>query len=171
MDVGIHHRLITSPRRQQQCNRELHTAIVPREGLRVPCRSVRLEKFRTQACPVDPFVGENRRPQDGSSKIWGGWVWTKEGPVDMEGKVAICVINYGGKGTNPMSWPEQVAQGFKNGAKIVISNVENDKSTTVEKEVQFQIPPAGVGFITTLHSSSESELALQRLYCIWQCEW
>lgn len=68
---------------------------------------------------MHPFVDENSCPRDGSSKIQRERKWTNGSPGD--------------KGM-------EVAQGAENCAKIVIANVGNDESTTVDKEVQFEIP-------------------------------
>lgn len=46
-----------------------------------------------------------------------------------------------------MNSGEQVAQGVKNNAKILFENVENDKSTTEDNGVQFEIPLSKVGFL------------------------
>lgn len=45
---------------------------------------------------------------------------------------------------------KHVAQGVENRTKIVIANAKNDESTTVDNDVQFERPPAGVGFQTNL---------------------
>lgn len=53
-------------------------------------------------------------------------------------------INKGVKRAHPVSLEQQVAYILRNCAKIVITNRINDKSTTVEKDIQFRIPPAKV---------------------------
>lgn len=96
----------------------------------------------------DPSIEKNSHPQDGSSKICRNGLRTKERPRDELEKTAMCLVGMAGKRSKPMSSTEQVAQGFKNSAKIVIVSVEKDKYTIVDNEVQFQIPLAGVGFLT-----------------------
>lgn len=43
-----------------------------------------------------------------------------------------------------MSLEEQVSKSMEDGAKIVISNVENDECTTADNDIQFEIPLVGV---------------------------
>lgn len=62
-------------------------------------------------------------------------------------KVKICLINSEDKRPNPLSSEEHVAQGVEICAKIVISNVEIDKSTTVDIDVKFELPLAGIGLL------------------------
>lgn len=47
-----------------------------------------------------------------------------------------------------MRLEEQVTQDVRNNAKIVITAVENDESTTVGIELQLEIQPAEVRFLT-----------------------
>lgn len=51
----------------------------------------------------------------------------------------MCVINEVGKSPIPMSSKEQVAQDVENGAEIIIAKVENDETSNVDNEIQFEI--------------------------------
>lgn len=84
----------------------------------------------------------------------------------MKGKVIKCVNNKGGKRPSPVSSGHQVTEGVKNRAKIVITNVNKDESTTVDLEVKFEIPLAQVDFIANRHMRFASELILKRQICI-----
>lgn len=53
-----------------------------------------------------------------------------------------------GKNPTPMRLEEQVEQSVESRAKIVVVTEANDKSTTVENYVQFELPPVEVGFLT-----------------------
>lgn len=44
-----------------------------------------------------------------------------------------------------MSSEEKVFRVVENSAKIVVPSVENDESSTVENDIQFEIPSAEVG--------------------------
>lgn len=61
-----------------------------------------------------------------------------EGAKDEE-KVLISAIE-GGKSPKRIISADQVSQCVENNARIGISNVENDKSATVFKDVQFVMP-------------------------------
>lgn len=55
-----------------------------------------------------------------------------------------------------------VAQGVKNDAKFVISNVESDKSTTAQNDVQFEVPPAEMGILTNAKYKVRIRTSLKR---------
>lgn len=54
---------------------------------------------------------------------------------------------WGGKRLRPMHSEEQVAQSLEYRREILITNMEDDKSTTVDNDVQFEFPLGEVGFI------------------------
>lgn len=62
--------------------------------------------------------------------------------------MAMCVINKEGKMPNPTRSAGQVSQAVRKGVKFVIGNEENGESKTVDNDVQFEIPPVEVGFLT-----------------------
>lgn len=86
----------------------------------------------------------NRHPCDGSSKIRVGELRTKQSPLDAKKKVEMSIINEEGQRRNPVSSEEQSVEGFENIARIIMANAEYDESTTIENDVQFEIPPAKV---------------------------
>lgn len=75
----------------------------------------------------------------------------------------MVVINEGGKSPNHVSSEEQVSQGVKNSAKILVANMENDESITIDNEVQFEIPPSEVGFLTKLTHEVRFEIGLTKI--------
>lgn len=78
----------------------------------------------------------------------------------------MCLISLGGKRLSPMNSNEQVAQGIKNNAKIVIANVENDEFMSVNNDVELEIPPAQGRFCTKPKYNVLIRFGLTRQYCI-----
>lgn len=59
----------------------------------------------------------------------------------------MYVFNEESKRPSHMSSQKQDRQGVEFGGEMVIANVENDESTTVHKNIQFEIPPVELGFL------------------------
>lgn len=72
----------------------------------------------------------------------------QNGPRYNKKRVALCIINEAGKGSSHMSSDNKVAADVKTSKIIVIENVENDLSATVEYDIQFKILRAKVEFQT-----------------------
>lgn len=45
---------------------------------------------------------------------------------------------------------EQLAECFENSSKSLIATVKNDESTTIHNDLEFEIPPTEVGYLTRL---------------------
>lgn len=64
-----------------------------------------------------------------------------ESPISEEEKFTVCIINKGGKRSDHKISVEQFSQGLGSSTKFVVRKVENEESTKVDNEVEFEIPP------------------------------
>lgn len=106
-----------------------------------------------------PLVDINQRSHDGSCKILKRRA--EQGPRDRIERVAMCIINEGDKKPRPMRSEKQVSEGVKI-LEMVRSNVESDECTTVDNDVQCEIPPAQVGLLINPTYNVRTEIDIRK---------
>lgn len=103
------------------------------------CHSMRLQKTRAKGMPED--IGE---------------------------KVAMYVINTGGKMPTPWTSEEKVTPGVENRTEVVVANVEYEKYSTVKNEMKLELSSVEVELLRKMTFQALIEVALQNWYCLPQ---
>lgn len=117
------------------------------ECVDTPCAR---EKLGLEGALADSFKDKNNQPQHRSLRMGRGGMSTKKSPGDMKESVAMSIINKVDKRPNYPTSEKQVTRGVENSARIVITKVENDDSTTVDNDELFKVPLVEVGSLVQL---------------------